>query len=404
MFVIRLWNYLKGYVIIKVEGLTLEKFINLSISKNIFLWDIERIDYTTLEAKVSTAGFRELKDVVKAVNCRVYIERKRGFPFFIYKFKYRKMLFLGLIFSMFIIGYLTSFIWTIDIIGNENVKDEVIRKNLESINVKQGIKKKDLDIEDIKSKMLINIDDLSYVSLNIKGVKLTVEIKERERESKIVEDESPCNIIAGKKAVIEKVVAKNGKSVVEKGDIVKKGQLIVTGVIQDEGMDSPLLVHAEGKVIGLTTRSEIIKEPLMKNIKEETGKIHISREVKINGKSLEFMNGDIPFKNYIEKKEIKRPLKNELFDLPLEIVIHEYREVNIREAEQNIDALKKSNEVKVVQKLMSKLPKDAEVISKNTNHNIDNNIITTKVTIDVREEIGVKSKINSINNLQKQED
>ncbi|AFS78825.1 putative stage IV sporulation protein YqfD [Gottschalkia acidurici 9a] len=404
MFVIRLWNYLKGYVIIKVEGLTLEKFINLSISKNIFLWDIERIDYTTLEAKVSTAGFRELKDVVKAVDCRVSIEGKRGFPFFIYKFKYRKMLLLGLVFSIFIIGYLTSFIWTIDIVGNENIKDEVIRKNLESINVKQGIRKKDLDIEDIKSKILINVDELSYLSLNIKGVKLTVEVKERDTESKIVEDESPCNIIAGKKAVIEKVVAKNGKSVVEKGDIVKKGQLIVTGVIQDEGMDSPLLVHADGKVIGLTTRSEIVKEPLMKNIKEETGKIHISREVKINGKSLEFMNGDIPFKNYVEKKEIKRPLKNELFDLPLEIVIHEYREVNIREAEQNIDALKKSNEVKAVQKLMSKLPKDAEVISKNTNHNIDNNIVTTKVTIDVREEIGVKSKINSINNLQKQED
>ena len=31
----------KGYVIIRVEGLTLERFLNLAITSDIYLWDIK---------------------------------------------------------------------------------------------------------------------------------------------------------------------------------------------------------------------------------------------------------------------------------------------------------------------------------------------------------------------------
>lgn len=294
---------------------------------------------------------------------------------------------------MTLIFYLNSFIWSIDIRGNENIKDEAIKRSLKTLSVSEGTRKKNINMEDIKNKLIIDINEFSYVSSHIKGSKLIIDIKERSEESKIVGDEFPCDIIASKKAVIEKVIAENGRSVVEVGDIVKKKQLLITGKTQDEGMDQPILVHSEGKVIGITTDSEIIKTSIIKNIKEETGKMHISRELKINGKSLEIMNGEIPFKHFVENEKIKKPFKSEMFNLPVEIIIHEYREVNVREAEQNIESLKKQNEVKAVQTLMNRLRKDDEVLSKNTNHYIDNNIMTTEVTIEVRQEIGVKSKI-----------
>lgn len=393
MFVIRIWNYFKGYVIIKVEGLALEKFINLCISKDIYLWDIKRIDYTTLEAKVSIKGFKDLKKIVKTIGCRFSVKEKKGLPFFIHKFKYRKMLLLGLVLSIALIFYMNTFIWMIDIRGNEDVKSEVVKESLKSLKITEGSRKKNINIEDLKNKLIIDIDKFSYVAAHIKGSKLIVDVKERSEESKVVGDESPCDIIASKKAVIEKVIAENGKSVVEVGDIVKKKQILITGKTQDEGMEKPLLVHSEGKVIGITTDSEIIKTSIIKTVKEETGKMHISRELKINGKSLEIMNGEIPFKHYVENKNVKRPFEGEMFKLPVEIILHEYREVNIKEAEQNIESLKKQNEVKGVQTLMNRIGKDDEVLSKNVNHYIDNNIMTTEVIIEVRQEIGIKAKI-----------
>ena len=68
MLFIRLWNYLKGYVIIRIEGLILENFINFTTLEGIELWDIRRIDYTTLEAKIHIRDFKRLRKIVKKIQ------------------------------------------------------------------------------------------------------------------------------------------------------------------------------------------------------------------------------------------------------------------------------------------------------------------------------------------------
>lgn len=42
MLVLRLWNYLRGYVIILIEGIFLEKFINICTRRKMYLWDIDK--------------------------------------------------------------------------------------------------------------------------------------------------------------------------------------------------------------------------------------------------------------------------------------------------------------------------------------------------------------------------
>src|SRR5699024_12143802 len=137
MLAIKLLNYFKGYVIIKVEGLTLEKFLNLAANSNIYIWDIKRMDYTLLEMKVSIKGFRELKKIANKGACRVYIKEKIGFPFFMNKLKKRKMLGFGFIIFLGLIFFLTSFIWEIEVSGNENTFYENILKLLKNINLKR---------------------------------------------------------------------------------------------------------------------------------------------------------------------------------------------------------------------------------------------------------------------------
>ena len=97
MGVVKAWNFFKGYVIIKVKGLTLERFLNLAATNDIYLWDIRRIDYTELEMKATIEGFRALKEIVNKVGCRVEIVEKKGLPFLLYRIKNRKALGIGFI-------------------------------------------------------------------------------------------------------------------------------------------------------------------------------------------------------------------------------------------------------------------------------------------------------------------
>ncbi len=386
MLAIKLWNYFKGYVIINVEGLTLEKFLNLAANNDIYIWDITRIDYTLLEMKVSIVGFKELKKIVNKIGCKLYIKEKIGFPFFTKKLKGRKMLGFGFLIFLGLIFFLTSFIWKIEVIGNEKISTEKFLNVLEDINVKCGTMKYNIDEDKIKSIILKKIDILSFVGVEIKGTKLLIEVKEQDLFPVVIDKNTPCNIIAKKKGVIVKVIAKNGKSVVVEGDVVKKGQVLISGVIESE---NDFLVHSEGEVLAITRYSHEIEEPFIKNIKEETGRVYIEKELKFWGKGIRFSKGEIPFDNYIEEvKEKKIITKN--INIPVKYIVHEYKEVENKEIRRNLDGLKQYSQIKGVEEINKMLPKNVQIVSKDVKYFVKDTKLITMIIIEVIEDIGEK--------------
>lgn len=389
MLAIKLWNYFKGYVIIRVEGLTLEKFINLAVNQDIYLWDISRIEYTVLEGKVSIEGFKLLKEVVKKVGCRIYIVEKNGVPFLLEKLKRRKMFGFGFLLFIGLIIFLTSFIWSIEVIGNEKLVEEDILNFLQDVDVTTGKIKYSIDIDKLRNQMLDNFNNLSFVSVELKGTKLFIEVKEQDLPPEEMDTKTPCNIIAKKKGIIEKVVAKSGKSIIDAGDIVEKGQILITGVIKDEMFESDLLIHADGEVFAITRYSHIIEEPIEKEMKEETGRTLKRKEMKIGEKGIQFIEGKIPFKEYIIIDESKCLLKV----LPIKIVTHEYREVEINKIKQNVDSLKIKTQVLAVQEINKILPENSKILSKDVKYSVQGNNLVTVVVLEVLEDIGEKQII-----------
>lgn len=393
MQAIKPWKFLKGYVIIKVEGLTLERFLNLAATKDIYLWDIRRVNYTVLEMKATIEGFKALKQVVKAVGCRVEIVDKKGLPFFLYRLKHRKMLGFGFLVFLGIIIFLSSLIWDIQVIGNERIKTEDILQVLDKEDIKNGIIKYNIDKDYIKYLLLDEFDIFSFVSAEIKGTKLILEVKEQDLPPQKIDMDTPCNIVASKKGVIVKSIARNGKSLVKKGDIVNKGEILITGEISDEYSEVDIFVHADGEVLAKTIYSERIDEPITKVIKEETGRVYERRELKIGEKGVQFFKGDIPFDHYIEEtREVKIFGRN--INLPFKILVHEYKEVETKEIKQNIDFLKQSTHIKGVELINNQLPEDAQIESKDVKYYIKDNILTTYVSVEVIEDIGEKKYIN----------
>jgi len=191
---------------------------------------------------------------------------------------------------------LSSLIWHIEIVGNETVKTEEILKILERENIKKGIIKYRIDEDYVEYMLLKEFDILSYLSIEIEGTKLTIEVKERDLPPEIIDENTPCNIVASKKGVIEKVIARNGKAVVKKGDVVEEGQVLITGIISDEFSENVMYVHAEGEVLARTLYSYKVEEPIEKTVKEETGEVFQRRELKIGDRGIQFIKGDIPLK------------------------------------------------------------------------------------------------------------
>ncbi|HLR33787.1 MAG TPA: sporulation protein YqfD [Tissierellales bacterium] len=394
MLAIKLWNYFKGYVIIKVEGLTLEKFLNLAANSNIYIWDIKRMDYTLLEMKVSIKGFRELKKIANKGACRVYIKEKIGFPFFMNKLKKRKMLGFGFIIFLGLIFFLTSFIWEIEVSGNEITSNEDILELLENIDVKCGTMKYNVNKDQIKDIILDEIDALSFVNVEVKGTKLIIEIKEQDLPPKAIGKDTPCHIVAKKKGVVVKIVAKNGKGLVKEGDIVKEGQTLISGIIEDEEGENSYSVHSEGEVLAITRYSHQMEEPYIKVVEEETGRVHAEKEIKIGEKNFRLSKGEIPFDKYVEDIEEKK-LINKDINLPIKLIVHNYKEVRSNEIKRNLEGLKESTQIKGVEEINKKLSKDAETVSKDVKYFAEDDKLITIVVLEVMEDIGKKQIITN---------
>lgn len=254
-----------------------------------------------------------------------------------------------------------------------------------------------MDKESIKDILVEHYDYFSFVSVSIKGTKLIIEVKEQDLPPEKVDKSYPCHIVAKKKGVIVKIVPKNGKAVVEKGQIVSEGDTLIRGILNDESVDEQILVHADGEVLALTRYSFVIRVPLIKTEEKYTGKIFIQKGIIIKDKGIKFLKGDIPFENYkefiIEKPIINLGKYN--IDFPIKTVSYEYREVELREVKQNIDFLKKTAQIEATKEINSQLPLNAKIQSKNTRHQIDENILTTQVIIETIEDIGRKQIIGN---------
>lgn len=399
MLVLKLWNYFRGYVLIKVEGLALERFINICISNDIYLWDIERKDHTTLEAKISILGFKSLRKIIKKTGCRVSIDKKNGYPFKVHKLKKRKMLLVGAFFCFCLLILSSTFIFTINLEGNEILEDKEIISALEELGLKPGVNKYFVNFEEIETELLLNIEEIVWMEIEVKGIKANVEVVEKRLVPERIDKITPCNVVAKKNGVIKEVVAKNGDALVKEGDIVVEGDLLINGIVDRELMDKPLYVHSYGQVYAKTYYETTESKRLIETKKEKTGKKFIKRTFKVGGLELSFNSEKLPYETYIIEKKIKKPFQWRNIGLPVEIIIEEYYEANEFEEKLDINRTKNDIQDRAISKLLEEIPIDAEVLNNQINFTIQNDVLYGKVIIEALEDIAIQKplKFHEIN-------
>jgi similar to stage IV sporulation protein len=395
LLVVKLWNFFRGYVVIKIEGLSLEKFINYAISRGIYLWDIVRIDYTTLEAKVGLKGYKELRHIVKRAGCKVRIREKIGYPFFMHKIRARKMFTIGFVASICIILCTTSFVWNIEITGNDKILKEDIEKYLTNVGLYEGVFKYKLDIDDIENNMMIQMKNLAWVGIQIQGTKAIVEIVENVDLPQKIPKNMPCDIVAKKKGVVEKLIAKNGDAIVMKGDIVEKGETLITGALTREGLDSRY-VHAFGEVFARTYYEENDGISLKKIRKIKTGNKFVRRIIKIGNNQIILSLGEIPYNNVIIEKKNKSLSNWRKIKIPVEMIIEEYYEAIDQKETLDKNTAKKALREKMTVNLVKKMPENIKILNQDIKFIEEKDNIKAKLTIEALEQIGIEQKIQTI--------
>jgi len=214
--------YILGYATISVEGYFIERFINICISKNILLWNMKRKKSSFLFANIAIKDFKKIRQIAKTTKCHVKIEKKKGLPFILHKYKKRKI-FVGLLIAITLIIFgLSNFIWNIEITGENSISKEELLNELNEYGLKTGILKTKVNTKEIINNIRLNRDDIAWIGMKIKGTNIIVEIVEADKKPDIIDENEYCNIVSNKEGIITKINVQNGTALVKVGDIVTK--------------------------------------------------------------------------------------------------------------------------------------------------------------------------------------
>ncbi len=385
-----LTNYINGYIKIEIEGYYIERFINTCMKKGIFLWSITRKKGSIIQAKVAVADFKEAVSIAREHNCLITIKNKKGVPFLIKKYKKRKVFFILLLVLIVMIIALSRFIWNIEVSGTENIDSAEIIEIAKENGLKIGKFKGKINTNDIVNKIRLSREDIAWVGIELKGTNAIIRIVEADEKPEIVDENSFSNIVATKDGVITSISAQNGTIMVEKGQEVKKGDILIAGWMEGK-YTGKYYVNSNGEVKAKIVYAQNEKIYKKETKKEETGNINNKYSIKFNNFKINFYKRLSKFEKYdtiVSSKKVKLFFN---FYLPIEIIKYTNYEICEVDIEHNEEDATKLGQEQASAKLDELI--NGEVIDKQTEVTEYDRYYDVNVTYTVIESIGTKEKI-----------
>ena len=266
--IIFIYRFLKGYLRVKFYGDFKERALSICATGGIRLWSTKLSD-TGIESNISVNDFKYLRSLLCGKNVRVHILKKRGFPFFAERYKKRWGILVGALLFFVVLSVMSQYIWIIDVVGNNKITDKEILSACESIGICEGIEKYSFYPKIAKEKLMIKVDSIAWASMNIEGSRLTINITETKNKDE--EKWNYTNLKAKCDGVIEKLDIVSGTSLVSIGQAVKKGDLLVSGII--ETADGTRYVKSKGTVIAKSQTEVKLYEEFKQTHNIPTGKV-----------------------------------------------------------------------------------------------------------------------------------
>ena len=329
-------KYDENYLYIKVSRKDYEK-----LCKYIVSYKFEIIDNT---------GIKKLKDVI--INNKIFI--------------------ICLIIGLVVFFILKNMIFKINVIHENSEIREIIEDELDNYGIKiLRFKKSYKNLDKIRKEILDKYPDkLDWMEFDLKGMVLNVRIEER-IITDIKKENRVCNLVATSSGIITDINVSNGEVKVIINDYVRKGDILVSGVVTYNEEDKRYTC-ANGTIYATIFYSVNVSMPFKYSEYIETGKSKYNLVYETKGGKKSILRSQ--FKNH--NSNLKPILS--VFDFNL--YLNKEKEVIKKEKKYNKEEALDMAINKALENVEKKLNEKDEIIDKKV---LKKNINDSKMDIDV---------------------
>lgn len=387
-----LMKYLKGYVYVQLTGYAPERFLNLCGNRDILVWNLKPCE-GGYRFCISVYGFKQLKPILRKTKTHIRILSRYGVPFYLFRYRRRKVYVLGIVVFCGFLYYLSGFIWNIEVSGNSYLSEEMVLDFLKEQQCAFGAKKSSINCADLEDELRSTYKEVIWTSIQIYGTKMTVSIQENllPEESYQKEEDIIYDIVALKDGIIEKMVTRAGTPMTGVGSEVAAGDVLVSGrmeLLNDNGeLQEYFYRSSEADIIAKVTydyRDEIA----IHYIKEEkTGNIRTDYQLEFCGEVLKNPFFQSKFDNYSVVSDTAQLHFAHNFYLPVALTKQTYEEYRQIEAQYTEEEAKNLAEKNLANYLHELQEKGIQIIEKNVMIEKKNDSYVVTGTIEALESI-----------------
>ena len=240
-------RWFRGIAVFRVEGENRERFFNILRKNQIPLFHA-RQENDGFFTETFCREYHRIRPFVRKTHVKVQVVQRIGFPFFMKKYASRVGMAAGILLFLGMVFLSGEFVWEIRISGNHAVSDEAVISTLEQLGLSRGKWKPSLDAGQIAMKLRHSYEEIGFAAVNLIGSVAQVEISERTESEEMPETTEPCNIVAARSGQIVIMEVYDGQEVVNRGDVVKQGQLLVSGVVTGS-TGKKMLRHSKARIM-----------------------------------------------------------------------------------------------------------------------------------------------------------
>ncbi|MCI7262959.1 MAG: sporulation protein YqfD [Clostridiaceae bacterium] len=388
------YHYLRGYVFLRMIGLSPERFLNLCCSAGLELWQVRQEKDGCLFC-MDLQSFLHCRPYARKSGVRLFVKKRVGLPFILHRNRTRGLWAAGVLAFFCLLFGLSLFLWDIEYQGNQAVTDSQLEHSLDRMGIHCGILKWKISCEELETALREEYNGITWVSARVSGTRLYVHIKENEVLMEVPKQEMiPCDLVAEADAVITRVVVRSGIPLVKPGDIVEKGQVLVTGripITDDSGTE--IAVHevtADADILGIRTRTEKKVMSRWHRVENPTGRKRSGLSVSAGPVHFLWM---LPGRKNTEWNTVTTYRQAELlgdFVLPVTFGFIDSEEVSTCEAyysEQELSVLASAYQSQVMENLMEK---GVHIIENNVKILVNGSVC--RFVVDLKTEEAIQGK------------
>lgn len=391
----KLINLFLGCGEFRVTGAAPERFLNLCAGSRVRFWNVRWLDGTSFSFRAFYKDKKRLTELSRKAMCELEEARLFGSAAAVHSLRKRWGFLTGMALCLLAVSLLSQFLLVVEVEGNERVSTAAILSELQRFGVYPGAWGPSVDTKEVCNEMMMAMPDLAYLTVHVSGTRAEVAVREKIPAPELLDETVPADIVADADGIIEDIHPAAGRAMFADGDIVAKGEVLISGEMKlrppqigdvDRGW---LVVRAAGEVYARTWRTLEETIPLQTAVKRYTGAEKTLYTLRILWSEAEFFqNSSILWERY---DKITRTGFLTLFGrtLPLGLTTVTLREYTLEEQPLNTEDAARELELILRDRLAALMAeREGEVLRTDVVCRVEGGRLTVTLLAESREQIG----------------